>query len=472
LALIARSVPDEAKPTIQHRLSKKAMQQPISRRSVSKMMVSAVAAAQSATHANAGIDDSLPAQLGGKPVRARGTGWTHWPIIGENDLQMITNVLKSGLWNRLSGPVTPKFEAEWARRMQASHCLATANGTSALITALAAMDIGPGDEVIVPPYTFAATVNAVLLHHALPVFSDTDIETFQIDCKSIESLITPATAVLMPVHLGGSVADMDAIGKIAAEKKLKVIEDACQSPLAEWRSKPVSAIGDMGCFSFQASKNLNAGEGGAILTNNKELFEEARSFHNNGRAKPGSGVSGYGRNGANLRLTEFQSAILLAQMERLDKQAKTRETNAAYLSDQLRQIPGISPAKMYEGTTRNAYHLYMFRYNSEAFGGLSRDGFLKALSAEGIPASTGYGPLNKEHFLKVVKSNRGFLRIYGEKHLNDWYERNSHRPANDRLCGEGVWLTQNMLLGPKSDMDQIAEAVRKIQKHAGALVKA
>lgn len=448
------------------------MQLPVSRRTISKMIFTSAAATSAIDSSKKAMaEDALPAQLGGKAVRPRGTGWTRWPIIGENDVRMITDVLKSGLWNRLSGPVTPKFEAEWARRMQASHCLATANGTSALITALAAMDIGPGDEVIVPPYTFAATVNAVLLHHALPVFSDTDMETFQIDPKSIEALITPATAVLMPVHLGGSVADMDAIGKIAKEKKLRVIEDACQSPLAEWRGKPVSSIGDMGCFSFQASKNLNAGEGGAILTNNKDLYEEARSFHNNGRAKPGSGISGYGRNGANLRLTEFQSAILLAQMERLDKQAQTRENNAAYLSDQLRQIPGITPAKMYEGTTRNAYHLYMFRYNAEAFGGLSREVFLKAFAAEGIPASTGYGPLNTEHFLKVVKTNRGFLRIYGEKHLNEWYERNSHRPANDRLCGEGVWLTQNMLLGPKSDMDQIAEAVRKIQKHAGALAK-
>ncbi|MFM7591666.1 MAG: DegT/DnrJ/EryC1/StrS family aminotransferase, partial [Isosphaeraceae bacterium] len=298
------------------------MKTPVSRRSVSKIIVS-MAAAISSGHSKA-AEEAKPAMLGGKPVRARGTGWTHWPIIGENDVRMITDVLKSGLWNRLSGPVTPKFEAEWARRMKASHCLATANGTSALITALAALDIGPGDEVIVPPYTFAATVNSVLLHHALPVFSDTDIETFQIDPKSIDALITPATAVPMPVHLGGSVADMDAIGKIAKEKKLRVIEDACQSPLAEWQGQPVSSIGDMGCFSFQASKNLNAGEGGAILTNNKDLYEEARSFHNNGRARPGSGISGYGRNGANLRLTEFQSAMRRAQMERLDKHAQTR----------------------------------------------------------------------------------------------------------------------------------------------------
>lgn len=418
------------------------------------------------------IDDAMPAMLGGSPVRTKSDRWTQWPIIGENDLTMLSGVLKSGLWNRLSGPVTPRFESAWAHRMDVKHCLATANGTSALITALAAMDVGPGDEVILPPYTFAATVNAVLLHHALPVFSDTDIETFQMDCNSAEKQITPATVVLMPVHLGGSVADMDAVGKLAKNHNLKVIEDACQSPLAEWRGKPVSSLGDIGCFSFQASKNLNSGEGGALLTNDTELYEEARSFHNNGRARPGSGVSGYGRNGANLRLSEFQSAILLAQMERLEKQSQSRESNAKYLSELLGQIPGITPAKMYEGTSRNAYHLYMFRYDAELFAGLPRATFIKALAAEGVPASAGYSPLNKEHFLKVVRTNRGFQRIYGEKHLNDWYERNAARPANDALCNSAVWFTQNMLLGPSSDMDQIAEAIRKIQKHAAELVKA
>jgi len=416
--------------------------------------------------------DVRPAILGGPPTRSKGAGWTQWPIIGSNDATLLNQVLNSGLWNRLNGPVTPKFEAAWAERLGARHCLASANGTSALIISLAALDIGPGDEVIVPPYTFAATVNAVLLHHALPVFSDTDVETFQMDVASAGKLITDRTAALMPVHLGGSVADMDAVLALAKDKKLRVIEDACQSPLAQWRGKHVSTLGDMGCFSFQASKNLNSGEGGAVLTNDKDLYEEARSFHNNGRARPGSGISGYGRNGANLRLTEFQSAILLAQMDRLEKQSQTRESNAAYLTEQLKAIPGITPAKMYDGCTRNAYHLYMFRYDATAFEGLPRAQFLKALTAEGIPASTGYSPLNKEHFLQVVRTNKGFLRIYGEKHLNDWYENNADRPANDRLCGDAVWFTQNMLLGPRSDMDQIAEAIRKIRNHAGALKQA
>jgi len=451
------------------------MNEPITRRSVSRKLGSMAAAVGIGSGARAratSAEDAKPAILGGQPTRPKGAGWTSWPIIGDNDSAMLNQVLQSRLWNRLSGPVTPKFEAAWAERLGAKHCLASANGTSALIISLAALDIGPGDEVIVPPYTFAATVNAVLLHHALPVFSDTDIDTFQMDVASAAKLVTDRTAALMPVHLGGSVADMDAVLALAQEKKLRVIEDACQSPLAQWRGKHVSTLGDMGCFSFQASKNLNSGEGGAVLTNDKDLYEEARSFHNNGRAKPGSGVTGYGRNGANLRLTEFQSAILLAQMERLEKQSQTRESNAAYLTEQLKAIPGISPAKMYEGCTRNAYHLYMFRYDAEAFEGLPREAFQKALTAEGIPASSGYSPLNKEHFLEVVRKNKGFVRIYGEKALNDWYEKNSQRPVNDKLCSEAVWFTQNMLLGPRSDMDQIAEAIRKILRHAGALKQA
>lgn len=450
------------------------MNDPISRRSVSRRLggVAAAIGLGGSGRAAAKAEDARPAILGGEPVRSKKSGWTHWPIIGENDFAMVNQVLKSGLWNRLSGPVTPRFESTWAERLGAKHCLASANGTSALIISLASLDIGPGDEVIVPPYTFAATVNAVLLHHALPVFSETDPETLQMDVASAGKLVTEHTAVLMPVHLGGSVADMDAVLALAKEKKLRVIEDACQSPLAQWRGKHVSTLGDMGCFSFQASKNLNSGEGGAVLTNDTDLYEEARSFHNNGRARPGSGVSGYGRNGANLRLTEFQSAILLAQLDRLEKQSQTRESNAAYLTEQLKTIPGIVPAKMYEGCTRNAYHLYMFRYDAEAFDGLPRAQFLKALAAEGIPGSTGYTPLNKEHFLEVVRTNKGFVRIYGEKHLKDWYEKNADRPVNDRVCDETVWFTQTMLLGPRSDMDQIAEAIRKIRANAGALKKA
>ncbi len=215
-------------------------------------------------------------------------------------------MLRKGKWCRIDGDYANRFEETWAKTLGAKHCVAVANGTSALITSLAALGVGPGDEVIVPPYTFCATINAVLMHHALPVFVDTDPETHQIDARKLEAAITDRTACILPVHIGGSAADMDAILSVATRRKLPVLEDACQAHLGEWKKSKLSTLGDLGCFSFQASKNLNSGEGGAILTNNDELYERCKSFQNNGRAVGGSGFS-YARNGANLRMTEFQA---------------------------------------------------------------------------------------------------------------------------------------------------------------------
>jgi perosamine synthetase len=347
--------------------------------------------------------------------------------------------------------------------------VAVANGTSALITSLAALGIGPGDEVLVSPYTFVATVNAVLIHHALPVFVDTDPETFQVDPRLLESSITEHTACILPVHIGGSAADLDSILAVAARHKLPVLEDACQAALAEWKGRKLSTLGDLGCFSFQASKNLNSGEGGAILTNDDRLALECRSFQNNGRSTVGG--ASYARNGANLRMTEFQAALLLTQLTRLEEQSRRREQNAAYVTGLLREVPGIAPARMYDGCTRNAYHLYMFRYDPAGFEGLPRSTFIKALSAEGIPCSAGYSPLYREPFLKNTLESRPFRVVYSPKRIADYFER-IHCPANDRVCEQGIWFYQTTFLGPRSDMDQIGDAVRKIHKQAAKLLKA
>ena len=406
-----------------------------------------------------------PALLGGKPVRS--AAFPSWPMIEENDERQWMDVLKSKRWNRVGGSYVQQFEKMWAEQLGAKHCLATANGTTSLFLSLNALGIGPGDEVIVPPYTFVATVNAVLLQHALPVFVDTDPETFQIDARKIEAAITPRTRCILPVHLGGSVADMDTILALGRKHKIPVVEDACQSPLAEWRHKKVSTLGDLGCFSFQASKNLNAGEGGAVLTNDSELYKLCMSFHNNGRGDIGSGLQ-YVRNGCNLRMTEFQGALLLSQWKRVEEQARTREQNAAYLTKMLQEIPGIHPARMYEGCTRNAYHLYMLRYDAKQFGNLPRKRFLEAMRAEGIPSDGGYTPLNKEPFLKYTLDSRAYRTIYPSAQIAEYMERNNC-PANDQLCQEAVWFYQTMMLGSRSDMEQIVEAVRKIQGNAGTL---
>lgn len=407
--------------------------------------------------------------LGGSPVRTK--PFPSWPMIKQNDEKAWIQVLKSGHWNRYErgSRYAREFETTWASMLGAKYGLVTASGTTALLTSANALGIGPGDEVIVPPYTFVATVNIVLLQHALPIFVDTDPETFQIDAHKIEAAITKRTRCIVPVHLGGSPADIDTILDVAKRHNLFVIEDACQAHLAEWRHRKVSTLGNLGCFSFQASKNLNSGEGGAIITDNQELYEYCASFQNQGRGKSGGDFS-YARHGANFRMTEFQGALLLQQLTRLEAQTRTRTENAVYLTKQLGEIPGITPARMYDGCTRNAYHLYMFHYDEAHFAGLPRSRFLKALSAEGIPASGGYAPLNKEPFLKEALDSRAFRSVYTEQELAAYEERN-YCPENDKLCEKAIWFTQTMLLGTKNDMDQIAEAIRKIQKDASALVR-
>ncbi len=414
-----------------------------------------------------------PALLGGKPVRSQ--PFPAWPVVAQNDEQAWSNVLRSGRWNR--GPAVRRFEEEWARRLGCPHVVAAASGTAALYTCLHALEVGPGDEVIIPPYTFVATLNVVLLRHALPVFVDTDRSTFQIDPDRIEAAVTDRTRCMIPVHLGGIPAEMDKILEVGRRRGIPVLEDACQAHLAEWRGRKVGTLGELGCFSFQASKNLNCGEGGAIASSREDLIALCASFHDAGRGYR-VGQQGleviedagftYARVGDNRRLTEFQATLLVEQLSRLEEQCSRRESNAAYLTEQLQQIPGIHPAQMYAGATRNAYHLYMFRYDAQAFQDLPRDRFLAALEAEGIPCSGGYGPLNREPFIRQTLESRAFRRIYGEGAAAEWEARNLC-PENDRLCREAVWFFQTMLLGPRSDMDYIAEAIRKIQRHAGEL---
>ena len=411
-----------------------------------------------------------PAILGGAPVRTR--PFPAWPVADASEERALADVLRSGAWFRGSGKHVDRFEAEYARLTGSPCCLATANGTSALILSLQALGVGAGDEVIVPPYTFVATVNAVLLLHALPVFVDTDPDTFQIDARKVEGAITENTRAIVPVHLGGNAADLDTILEVANRRGIPVVEDACQAHLSEWKGRKLGTYGRTGCFSFQASKNLNAGEGGAILTADKALLDALYERHNNSRGRGQRGVDfSYKGPGVNLRMTEFQGAVLLAQMERLESQARRRDASAAYLTRRLDEVGGLTPARMHRHCTRNAYHLFMSRYDPAQFAGLSRAAFLKAMRAEGIPMSAGYSPLNREPFLERTFASRGFQRVFPKARLDRWRERN-HCPENDRLCAEGVWLTQTTLLGTEEDMEQIAAAVGKVKRHAPRLASA
>lgn len=423
------------------------------------------------TLVRAAAEDAKPAILGGP--KAHPGGFPGWPVFDQTEEQALLDTLRSGNWFRGTGHAVTKFEAEYAKLTGAKHCLATASGTAALTAALGALDIGPGGEVIIPPYTFVATYNVVVLNYALPVFVDTDLESFQIDANKIAAAITKETKAILPVHLGGSPADLDKILEVATAHKLPVVEDACQAHLAEWRGRQVGTWGLAGCFSFQASKNLNSGEGGAVLTNDPEFAAMCYNFHYQGRGRPVSGANfNYsGTRGSNLRLSEFQASLLGAQMTRVIAQTNRRTENAKYLTQLLNEIPGIMPAKLYGGVTRSAYHLYMFRYDPARFAGLDRGKFMEAMGKEGVPCSGGYGVLNRDAYVTGLAKNKHFLKIYGEQRMKQWLEQNRHCPQNEKLCGEAVWFTQNLLLGPREDMEQIADAFRKIQKHADELAK-
>jgi len=412
-----------------------------------------------------------PAILGGEKTRKK--PFSSWPLVEDNDRQAMRTTLDSAKWFRGWGENVNKFEEAYAQLTGAKHCLATNSGTSALVASLGALGIGPGDEVIVTPYTFIASVTSILMHFALPVLVDIDPETFQIDAKKIEQAVTERTAAIMPVHIGGSCADMDTVLAVAKKRNLLVIEDACQAHLAEWRKAKAGTLGKIGCYSFQITKNLPSGDGGAIITNYGDLVERLYAFHSNCRPKTlGSFTFTYFNTRAgNFRMTEFVGTVLLTQMTRLEKQSQARDANTKYLTSLLREIPGIIPAKTYEGSTRCSHHIYMMRYKSEEFAGLSRDKFIDALKAEGIPCLSGYSPIDFRAFVQGALAPNGRPRVYSKELMADWANR-CRLPENDKLCKEAVWIMQEHFIGPRSDMDQIAEAIRKIRAHAGEIAKA
>jgi dTDP-4-amino-4,6-dideoxygalactose transaminase len=405
--------------------------------------------------------------LGGQPVRTR--PWPSWPIWDKSAEESVLSILRSGTWCRLGGKTVSEFEKKYAELIGAKRCVCTVNGTNALLTALHVLDIGVGDEVIVSPYTFIATYNVVINSCALPVFADTDPETFQINPDKIEERINENTRAIMPVHILGLPANMDRINAIAKKHNLLVIEDACQAWMAEWRGKKCGTVGDLGCFSFQNSKHLPCGEGGAVVGNDDEIMDRCFSYHNCGRPYGSvKGTSGYPIIGTNRRMTEYQAAILLSQMKRLENDTQTRNENAHYLTSRIKDIPGIIPHKLYEGVTRAAYHLYPFRYKKEHFNNVPRSKFLDALRAEGIPCSGGYGPQYRDGLIEMTLNSKNFKRAFPKERL-DRYRRELQYPDNDQLCNEAVWLGQELLLTTKEDINDIADAILKIYENRDKL---
>ncbi|MFQ5796509.1 MAG: DegT/DnrJ/EryC1/StrS family aminotransferase [Candidatus Bipolaricaulia bacterium] len=409
--------------------------------------------------------------LEGEPVRK--DPFPPWPQFDENEEKNLLQVLRSRNWGRHQGDQISQLEGRFTEMCEVEHALMVSSGSTALEIALRAAGVEAGDEVLVPPYTFMSTIMSVIVVSALPVFVDIDPETYCMDPSKIEERITPQTQAIVPVHLAGMPCDMGAIMEMASRHNLVVIEDACQAHFAEWNGRKVGGLADLGCFSFQSSKNVSAGEGGAIVGNDSAMIEACFHYHTCGRPQE-SGAKGelwysHDHLGTNYRMTEFQAAILLAQLDRVEDQMEIRSKNAAYLSEQLSQTPGIEPLAVPDFVTAHAYHLYVFRYAAEAFKGLHRNTFVRALSAEGIPCSPGYPPLYEEAFVKKALESPAFRKIYGKSRL-DGYFSGIHCPVNDKACREeAVWIPQFVLLGTHKDMDDVVESVLKIRKYGEAL---
>jgi len=415
----------------------------------------------------AAADKPRSAAASPAPAASGAKAAVDWPVWDESEERALLDVLRSGKWGRLNGTRVKEFERVFGERMRAKYCVATSSGTTALLSSIGALGIGPGDEVILPPYTFVATFNVITANYALPVFADVDAASFQIDPAKITAAVTPATKLLLPVHIGGSTCELDAIGEIARTRKIALVEDACQAPAAEWRGQPVGTKGVAGCFSFQASKNLTAGEGGAVLTNDEAFANQVYNFHTPGSPKPGAS---WGR-AANYRMSEFQAAVLLAQYARFNQQQDIRNANAQHLTSLLQKIPGITPAKLTSGNNRSGWHLYMMRYDAQQFANLPRAKFLEALTKAGIAASSGYTSLNTSSHVKALAENPHYQRIYGKDTMARWVDRNQC-PVNDKLVGEAVWFAQTKLLGSRAEMERMAETISGIQKRAGELARA
>jgi dTDP-4-amino-4,6-dideoxygalactose transaminase len=415
---------------------------------------------QTLTTTNSGL-----AILGGNKSRAK--PFCGWPIFGESEEERLAGALRSGKWGKLRGDEVAEFERRFAAMHGCKHGIAVVNGTVSLRIALMAAGIKAEEEVIVPPYSFLATASAVVEANAVPVFADIELETFNLDPKAVEAAITPKTRAIIPVHVAGQPANMDALMEIAKKHKLIVIEDAAHAHAALFRDRPVGSIGHMGSFSFQSSKNLTSGEGGIIVTNDDDLAKACWSIHNCGRVAGGLWYEHHVISG-NYRLGEFQGAVLNAQLDRLEEQTRTRDKNGRYLAERLGRIPGIHPQTRTPETKRHSYHLFLLRIDAGQFGA-PRAAILKALEAEGIPISGGYAiPLYRQP-LFLNKAFGPYLH-QAAKTL-DYGKVNC--PNCEKICSEqGAWLEHSLFLGPESDMEDIARAFEKVYQHRDALKEA
>ncbi len=395
--------------------------------------------------------------FGGKPVRTE--PFPSWPRFSKTIKENLLNTMENDSWG-VGSDVLTRFEASFAKFQDAKYCLSTSSGTTALWVSLKAAGVQAGDEVIIPSYTFIATGSAILMANAIPVFVDVDQETFNIDPELIEDAITERTKVIMPVHVAGNPADMDRILEIADKHGLAVIEDSAQAHGSEWDGKRVGALGLGGIFSFQTSKNMSAGEGGAIVSNDSEFMESCFSYANCGRVRGGKWYQ-HERLGGNFRLNSMAASLLVSQLDSIEDDMKIRDQNKILLDEALEQLNGIIPTIQYPKTTRSAHHLYLARYRQADFDGIPRIKFFEAMRAEGVFVYEGYTPLNREKLFIVNTDEYPWLK--------DMDYQKMYFPVTERIAKEeAIWMRQSMLLGNQKDTQDIIDAFVKVTSAIGS----
>jgi len=406
---------------------------------------------------------------GGKKLRK---GEFHpWPVLGPEEKAALKKVLDSKSWGGFPAPNTRarEFAARFAKFQDAQYGICCANGTVSLEIALRAAGIAAGDEVIVTPYSWVASATTPVYVNAVPVFVDIDPDIYCINAAKIEEAVTNRTRAIIPVHLGSSIADMDKIMEVAGKHNLIVIEDCAHMHGAKWNGKGVGSIGHFGSFSFQSSKLMTAGEGGLITTNNKDFEEKCQSLTNCGRKETGYNNFDGELLGWNYRITEWQAAVLTAQLGRFKQQMKTREKNKEYLAERIKEIKGITLLKKDPRITSPSGVQFIFKFNPDGFKGLTRDQFTSALEAEGITmGGYSYAPIYRSPLFPLRARDYPEIRgRYGEAVDPD---KIACPVAEKAAFEESVWLQHRLFLGTKKDMDDIADAIIKIQENVEELL--
>ena len=388
---------------------------------------------------------------GGSPVRKK--PFTNWPKATTELKDAIIGTVENENWGVGSEAIS-SFENEFSNFHDSKFCISTSSGTTALWVALKSAGVKAGDEVIIPPYTFIATASAVLMANAVPIFVDIDPKTCNIDPDKIEEAITDKTKVIMPVHITGNPAQMSKILDISKKYGISVIEDAAQAHGAEWEGTKVGALGLGGIFSFQTSKNMSAGEGGAIISNDQEFIDICFSYHNCGRTTNGAFYD-HQLLGGNFRLNAIAASMLLAQLGTLESEMQIRDKNRKKLDQVINQIDGITINGKYKETTRESNHLYLIRYDSNLFNDVPRAKFFSAMQAEGIYTYAGYKPLYREELFSQSSDDYSWLEEYDYQNID--------MPHTQRLADkESVWIKQNHLLGNDEDIQDIIDAFEKV----------